>query len=297
MLRVRVPAKVNFHLQLLGRRSDGYHEIRTLLQSIDLYDDLEAEEAAEGVLRLAVDPPGSVASGDDNLVIRAARELWRLSGRRHGADLRLSKRIPVGGGLGGGSADAAATLVVLDRLWSLGLGARDLQEAAASIGSDVPFFLHGGLALGVGRGDEVYPLPDLAEHGVVVVSVGEQISTGDVYGRIRPLLTWNRWDANVYAFAAGIEGLPRWQTMVNDLQPVVVEGWPEVAEVVDRLHATGPLRAAVTGSGSAAFAVYPDRRSAERARAGLGERWWCHAGVTLDRARARMVVEVGEGRR
>jgi 4-diphosphocytidyl-2-C-methyl-D-erythritol kinase len=288
---MKVPAKINLHLQVLGRRPDDFHELRTLLASIDLHDELVAEPAPEGTLQLRVEPSDAVRGDEDNLVLLAARSLWDHVGWKPGARLALVKRIPVGGGLGGGSADAAAALVLLDRLWSLELPVEEIIGLAARLGSDVPFFLHGGLALGVGRGDEVYPLPDLPELGVVVISPGVEISTAVVYGRIQSRLTWIRHEANVYAFSVGLADQPRWETMVNDLQPVVLEGWPVVADALADLEATGPLRAAVSGSGSAVFALYSDRRSAERAQAALRGQWWSHVGVVLGRHRARPTVE------
>ena len=293
-LTIRVPAKVNLHLEVLGRRPDGYHEVRTLLQSIDLFDELAAEMAPEGVIELQVVPSGMVPVNDDNLVVRAARGL-RMLGGGGGARFTLTKRIPVGGGLGGGSADAAGALVLLNRLWELSLSPEDLHRSAATIGSDVPFFLHGGLALGVGRGDEMHPLPDLPELGVVIAVPDLQISTSEVYGRLPSELTWARQEANVYAFSAKLAEELRWETMFNDLQPIVVGGWPVVADVLAALAATDPLRAAVSGSGAAAYAVYPSRRSAEAAAAAIGTGWWTHVGTTLVRARARPTVEYEEG--
>ena len=291
---VRMPAKVNLHLEVLGRRPDGYHEVRTLLQSIDLCDHLAAECAPDGVIELRLSPPGRVPEDDGNLVVRAARELWAY-GPKRGARITLTKRIPVAAGLGGGSADAAGALVLLDRLWELSLPPADLFRCAAALGSDVPFFLRGGLAVGVGRGDEVYPLPDLPPLGVLVAVPDLEIETSQVYGRLSAELTWARQEANVYAFAAGLEVRPRWEAMRNDLQAIVVEGWPVVAEVLADLAATGPLRAAVSGSGAAVYAVYGDRRSAEAAAEAVGKKWWTHVGSTVGRATARPHVEHEEG--
>ncbi len=291
---VRIPGKVNLHLEVLGRRPDGYQEVRTLLQSVDLFDELTGEVAPDGVIELQVVPSGAVPENIDNLVVRAAHEL-RKHGVPCGVSLTLTKRIPVGGGLGGGSADAAGALVLLNRLWELSLSPVDIHRSAAALGSDVPFFLHGGLALGVGRGDEVYPLPDLPELGVVIAVPDLQIMTSEVYGRLPSELTWAREEANVYAFAAKFEGRLRWETTFNDLQPIVVQGWPVVADALADLAMTDPIRAAVSGSGAAAYAVYPNRRSAEAAAAAIGTRWWTHVGTTLDRARARPTVEYEEG--
>jgi 4-diphosphocytidyl-2-C-methyl-D-erythritol kinase len=284
-LCVSAAAKINLHLQVVGRRPDKYHELRTLFQSIDLWDELWAEPATDGCLALEVEPEGAV-DVEGNLVLHAARELWQRVGSRPGARLRLVKRIPVGAGLGGGSADAAAALVLLDRMWSLGLDSAELHERAAKLGSDVPFFLVGGLALGVGRGEEVIPLPDLAEMGVLVAVPDVEIATPDVYGRLAPSLTWSAPDATVYAFAAGLLEAVPWQDFRNDLQPVVLEGWPKVAEMVCDLRRCDPVHWAVTGSGSAAFAVFRSRDEAVAAAGLLEGRWRVHAGSILTRARA-----------
>lgn len=293
-LAISVPAKINLHLQVLGLRPDGYHELRTLFQSIDLADELYASSMVNGVLELRVEPEGAVTGADDNMVLRAATALRERAGVAAGAKLELHKRIPVAGGLGGGSADAAATLILLDELWDLNLGAADLVDLAADLGSDVPFFLHGGLAMGVGRGEEVSPLPDLQSFDLVVVTPQLRVPTAEVFDRLTPQLTSSGLDATVYAFTTGRPGDhridPPWGDFFNELESVVVEGWPEVGRVVDALRATDPLHAAVTGSGASAFAVYPDSRRASDAAAALGDRWQVFVGSTLTRDRARLAV-------
>lgn len=254
-LRLDIPAKINLHLEVLGRRPDGYHEVRTLLQSIDLRDRVIVRPAPAGRLALEVEPHGIVVTGDDNLVMRAARRLWEAVDDRPGAHIRLVKRIPVAAGLGGGSADAAATLVLLARLWSLDLDRGRLFDVASSLGSDVPFFLVGGLCVGVGRGDEVTALPDLRTREVVVVVPPVQVPTREVYGRFESRLTWERPEATLTAFVTGLEREPRWSRLRNDLEQVVCAGWPEVAAARDVLTRVEALRAGVTGSGAAAFAL------------------------------------------
>jgi len=293
--RTKIPAKINLHLQVLGLRSDGYHEVRTLLHSIDLFDEISVDAGPEGIIWLEVEPPGAAPDGEDNLVVAAAHHLWDMMKQQRGARIRLHKRIPVGGGLGGGSGDAAATLVLLNALRGVGASSLELYQLAARLGSDVPFFLQGGLALGVGRGDEVYRLPDVPRFGVVVAAPDARIPTSDVYERLRSELTWTSHEANVYSFAAEFDQQLRWDTMWNDLQPEVVDGWPIVADVLSDLEATDPLRFGVSGSGAAAFAVYPDQSSAERAGAQIGTKWWTHVGQGLDRRSARPVAEPEEG--
>jgi len=289
-LSVRVPAKINLHLEVIGRRPDGFHEVRTLLQSIDLFDELSAEDAPGGRLELVVDPPGSAPADESNLVLRAARALQREAEDPPGARIVLTKRIPAGSGLGGGSADAAGALILLDCLWKLGLGLPHLCTAASNLGSDVPFFLLGGHAVGLGRGDEVLPLPDRGALGVAVVLPDVQISTSQVYGRVRERLTWCRPEANVYSFAAGLDLRTRWEEMFNDLQEPVLEGWPIVRDAVRSVRETGPVRVGVSGSGGAVFGVYADRSEAERAGEILGSEWRTHVGVTLGRTEAEPVI-------
>lgn len=296
-VRVSAAAKINLDLRILGRRSDGFHEVQTLIQTIDMTDEIRATVAPSEVFDLQVTPAGAVSSGIDNLIMRAAEALRRHTGVKAGARLELAKRIPIGAGLGGGSSDAAAALVLLDFLWGLHLQPYELQNLAAEIGSDVPFFLTGGLALATGRGEIIRPLPDLVDCGVVVCTPHLEVATGDVYDRFAsgPRLTPRGPKATVDAFVAGLDNtgsivLP-WQDLGNDLEPVVVENWPEVGRAVTALQTAGPLCAAVTGSGAAAFAVFPDREAARDGADGLDESWNVHVGSTLGRVRGRPVVK------
>lgn len=286
VVNLEAAAKVNLHLEVLGRRPDGYHEVRTLLQSIDLCDSLSVEVDPSGGLSLGVEPEGVVSAGDDNLVLRAAEALRRQTGCRLGARFGLTKRIPVGAGLGGGSADAAAALVALNRLWRVHLLQYELHELAAGLGSDVPFFLQGGLALGVGRGEEIYPLPDLPRLGVLVVMPEISVSTAAVYGRFESGQTWRSPDPRVYALSAGLVAAVPWGEFVNDLQSVVVETWPEVAEALAALESSRPRLAAMTGSGSAVFAVFDGPEEAAVVANGLEGTWKVHVGTTTMRSRS-----------
>ena len=294
---VTAAAKVNLDLRVLGRRSDGYHELRTLLQTIDLSDEVRAIPAPPDVLDLQVVPAGVVSSGSDNLVVRAAETLRRHSAVKAGVRLELAKNIPIGAGLGGGSSDAAATLVLLDAMWGLHLEPSVLRRLAAELGSDVPFFLTGGLALATGRGEIIRPLPDLAEYGVVVCTPPIEISTADVYDSFAAgfQLTSGELKATVGSFVAGLETAgtvePPWQELGNDLEPVVVENWPDVGRSVTALKAMGPLYAGVTGSGAAAFAIFPDLEAAGDGPVGLDESWKVHVGSILGRSRGCPVVK------
>jgi 4-diphosphocytidyl-2-C-methyl-D-erythritol kinase len=176
VLRLPSFAKINLGLEVLGVRQDGYHELRTIFQTIDLRDDILIRSGGRDVT-VSCDHP-AVPAGRQNLAWRAADELRRFAKRTDGVEIRIAKRIPVAGGLGGGSSNAAAVLLGLDRLWRLGLGPEDLHRIARRIGADVPYFLVGGTALGLGRGDEVYPLWRQIRIHVVVADPGRALSDG-----------------------------------------------------------------------------------------------------------------------
>ena len=289
-LSVIAPAKVNLHLRVFGRRSDGFHKLRTLFQSVDLADTVRAETAPDDVLEFRIVPEDAMVTDDDNLVLRAAAAVRDRARVNRGAKLTLFKKIPVGAGLGGGSADAAGTLVALDSLWNLGLDTIALTEIASRLGSDVPFFLCGGLALGVGRGEEVSSLPDLRPHGVLLVKPPIHVATRDVFEGLPGRLTSDRPEATVDAFVAGRSKELPWRDLRNDLEPFVVDRWPEVGRMVNSVRALHPLHAAITGSGAAAFAVFSDVEEARAASRRLDDNWWFHVGETLDRERSRLVV-------
>jgi len=178
----RAYAKINLSLEVLGRRRDGYHDLVTILQTVDLYDTLSFEPADK--ITLTCNVPGLDTA--DNLVLRAARLLQRATGQTAGAAIRLEKGIPIAAGLGGGSSDAATTLVALSRLWGLHMSEANLHNLAAALGSDVPFFLVGGTCLAQGRGEMLTPLPALPEHWVVLVRPALEIpdKTALMYDRI-----------------------------------------------------------------------------------------------------------------
>lgn len=261
---LRCPAKVNLHLEVLGRRPDGYHEVRTVLAAVGIWDEMVLERAPDGVLDLGVEPSGAAPAGDDNLVVRAARALQQAAGRWDGVAITLRKRIPVAGGMGGGSSDAAATLVGLSVLWGLDGSWAALQPLAAALGADVPFFLVGGVALGSGRGSDVEPLPDLPPLWAVVVP-GRKVSTAAVYAALDagPVRAWG--DSPIRRFQQGVGGFP-FAVCRNDLEPAVVAAFPWVAERLGALRETGPLLAMVAGSGATVFALYEERQLAEDVR-------------------------------
>jgi 4-diphosphocytidyl-2-C-methyl-D-erythritol kinase len=264
LIVARAHAKVNLDLRVLGARTDGYHELRTVFQTIKLHDTLICS-SRPGPFALKCRTPG-IPLDEGNLIWRAARALWSAIGRPgepHDTHVALEKTIPVAAGLGGGSADAAAALTGLARLWG-GAPLSLLREVAAGLGADVPFFLSGGTALGLGRGEEIYPLVDLPTHWVVIVRPPYGVSTAEAYA-------WYDEDR-----AAGLRD-PRelqilpvpWPTraaqMVNDLEPPVVRRHPEIGTFRTALREAGALAASMSGSGSAVFGLFRSSTAAARA--------------------------------
>jgi 4-diphosphocytidyl-2-C-methyl-D-erythritol kinase len=252
-LRARCPAKVNRTLRVLGRRADGYHELCTVFQTVDLWDTL-AVEAGEG-LTLRCDDPTVPAEGT-NLVLRAAEALRDEVGKPGlGAALFLRKGIPVGGGMGGGSSDAAGALLLLSRFWGLSLPGIRLRAIAAELGSDVPFFLQGGTALGRGRGEAIRPLPSPGPEPILLGLPPFGTSTAGVYTALTPLLA----GVSLRRLSAGNWRKDKeFSASRNDLEAVVLRDWPELSAFRDALAREGALQASVAGSGSTVFGVFAD---------------------------------------
>ncbi len=271
-LRVRAFAKINLGLEVLGKREDGYHELRTLFQTIDLHDDVVVRPRPRG-LSVRCDHP-DVPGDERNLALRAALELQRHAGIDKGAEIAITKRIPVGGGLGGGSSDAAATLMALDRLWGVGLGPAGLQPLARRLGADVPFFLVGGTALGLARGDEVYPLRRQVRCHVVVIDLRRPVSTPAVFARVDQSLTPRENSHTIYRFVSSdLEGLRAFSILANDLERAALEEAPDLADPVGRirgiLNREGAALASLSGSGSSFFGLFDDGRRAQGAQSAL----------------------------
>ncbi len=250
----------------MGKRPDGYHEIRTVYQAISLHDRLDLSLPPRGeLIEVTCDDP-AVPSGPENLVYRAC-DLWRRARRfRGGIQVRLEKRIPAGSGLGGASSDAAAALIGLERLTGDRLPPAARFEIAAQLGSDVPFFLWGGRALGCGRGEEVYPLPDLPRRHCLVVFPGFPIATAEAYRQAGQLTTRRGRDR-----MGGFGGWPPlpwedWGPAENDFEKIVFAKWPKLARWKRRLIRAGAETALLTGSGSAVYALF---HSAQQCREAL----------------------------
>ncbi len=266
MRALRLPcfAKVNLRLHIVERRPDGYHELRTIFQTISLHDELELELRRAPGIRLECDDP-VLPTGRENLVYRALQLLQHELAVKTGVHARLRKHIPVGRGLGGGSSNAAAALVGLLRLLRRRPPVPQMLAWAARLGADVPFFLLGGTALGIGRGEQVFPLPDVPRRTLLVVSPrGLSVNTREAYGWLVPRLTKRPDDHKVFAFCALCWG--RWTGgVVNDFEPVVFRRHPRLRVLQRHLLRGGAAEAALAGSGSAVFGVFPNPAQARRA--------------------------------
>lgn len=266
MRSVRVPAfaKVNLCLHIVGRRPDGYHELRTIFQAISLHDTLALRLTRRPGIRLECSDP-ELPTGPQNLVWRAVAALRREVKLRAGVEVQLEKRVPVGRGLGGGSSDAAAALIGLQRLTGEEIPLPRLLQMAARLGADVPFFLHGGRALGVGRGDEVYPLPEGPRQAVVVVSPRDiAVSTREAYGWVRRELTKSAAAPRLERFCA-LCWSPQEGGLENDFEAHVFRRHPRLRRLKRALLQGGAAEAALAGSGSAVFGIFPNPAQARRA--------------------------------
>ncbi|MBI3664865.1 MAG: 4-(cytidine 5'-diphospho)-2-C-methyl-D-erythritol kinase [Acidobacteria bacterium] len=271
-IRVEALAKINLGLRVLYRRPDNFHELRTVFQTISLADRIDLQYRRSGGPAIELTCNRAELSGLHNLAARAARRLLEATGNIGRVSLQLEKRIPVGAGLGGGSSDAAAVL------WALGSLLRPLPprellfHLAAELGSDVPYFLLGGRALGVGRGTEVYPLADSPARWLLVVAPSIAVSTAEAYRRLAPHLTSSRWEDKIDRFCSVIcvpeQGPARDFKLdpENDFEAVVFRLYPELERLKARLGELGARPALLCGSGSALFGLFADRRQALRAR-------------------------------
>jgi 4-diphosphocytidyl-2-C-methyl-D-erythritol kinase len=282
---VRAHAKINLDLRVLGMRPDGFHELRTVFQAIALHDTLQCVPR-EGPFAIECATAG-VPLDRTNLIWRAADVLWRAlrrPGQARDMLVRLEKRIPLQAGLGGGSADAAAALIGLAHAWRVGLRPVQFTDLAARLGADVPFFLAGGTALGLGRGDEIYPLADLPRHWIVLLLPGFGVSTGEAFG----------WYTAERDLARGPlvrepQHVPgpwpsRAAQMINDLEAPIARHHPEIDQMKAVLRRAGALAAAMSGSGSAVFGLFQKRAEAHAAVGRLaGSGWRVLLTESLDR--------------
>lgn len=265
-------AKLNLYLRVMHPRPDGYHEIRTIFQTISLADRISLASAPDDHLELDCRQP-DIPLDETNLCLRAARLLRERTGSRRGAAIFLEKNIPPGGGMGGGSSNAAMVLLGLNRLWELSLPLSSLMECAARLGADVPFFLIGGTALGTGRGDEIIPLPDLPPRNVLLALPGITVNTPRAYSRLNFLLTKTGWNAKMPPLhGVFLEGAKFLQQGQNDFEAVVFEEHPVLPAIKQALIDAGAETALMSGSGSTIFGIFDSDTQCQQAGRLLRER-------------------------
>ncbi len=282
-------AKVNLHLRILGKRPDGFHDVSTLFQMISLRDSLSFSPAE--TVELTCDDPGIPVDGQ-NLIVRAAEALKRRFSVNDGARIHLEKRIPSPGGLGGGSSNAAVALLGLKRLWQIDVLDAELNETAAGLGSDVPFFLHGGTALGTGRGEVIEPIEDLDESFMVVVTPDISVSTPQAFAAINAeSLTYEAQNRILRVCRDEAESLDLHHTVLkNDFETCVFAAFPEIGEVKATLLNLGAVNALMSGSGASVFGIFDNietRQAAIKALDHTRSTWRSFAVATVSRSQYR----------
>lgn len=250
-------AKINLGLEVLGLRPDGYHEIKTIFQTIDFSDRIEIETIPGNRLELNGDDP-SIPWNENNLIFKAVMALRMISRMDFGLRIEVTKRVPAGMGLGGGSSNAAAVILAVNNLFSLGLSLVELKKIAAKIGADVSYFLHGGLCLGTGKGEQITELEDFPAKPCLIVFPGFRVSTAEAYASIDAFLTSESKDSKINRFLKNGD----LSFLENDLERTVVKSHSEIDELKSLLKAEGAELALMTGSGAAVFGLYREEKGA-----------------------------------
>lgn len=265
-MQVRSYAKINIGLRILGKRSDGYHELETLFQQIDFHDDLSFEPLPSQEILLTCNDPACPID-DRNLIVRAANLLKPFATSGHaGCRIHLIKRIPMGGGLGGGSSNAAVTMKALNELWNCRKSQAELAALAATIGADAAFFIFGGLALGEGKGEQITPLPHRPDYFGVLLIPDFSIATADVYRKLNLSLTLSMKSSKFKSFASNLPPFAEWKSLfTNDLETVVLRDFPILRQWVGLFYQLGAFYAALSGSGSSVFGLFSTNEAAETA--------------------------------
>ena len=264
-------AKINLTLEVSGKRENGYHNIDSVVQVIDIADDLTLTGAQGDVIEVKVNAPG-VPEGKGNIVYRACEEFFRVAGINAGVRVRLEKHIPVQAGLGGGSGNAAAAIAGLNRLYGCGLSVEELSRIGAAVGSDVPLFLAGGTVRMQGRGEIISLLPDAPELSLVVVKPNVGVSTAWAYAELDkyPRSIIGTVSGNAEAAVRENDRGRLLDALQNDFDPVVSKAFPEIAAVKELLIEAGAEAAMVSGSGSAVFGVFSSMKDSQKAAQIIG---------------------------
>ncbi len=281
-------AKINLDLRVIGKRADGYHELFTVFQTVSLCDEISFAESDS--IRLTCSDP-QIPTDERNLIVRAAVILRERFAVPLGARMHLEKRIPAPGGLGGGSSNAAAALIGLKRLWRLGIGFEEMVEIAAMLGSDVPFFLYGGTAIGFGRGTEIEPKDDISEEYLLIVTPDVHVSTNAAFEKLNaPNLTSEVSERILLNCRFNAELLDlRHSALKNDFEPAIFTAHPETALVKKTLLDLGAVNALMSGSGASVFAVFDKEETRQTAMKALDihVNWRKFAAATISRGKYR----------
>jgi 4-diphosphocytidyl-2-C-methyl-D-erythritol kinase len=266
-LKFKTPAKINLGLHIHKKRDDGFHELESLFQMVSWYDEVELEETLENV-ELFCDTPG-IPNDETNLVVKAARLLQnRCPGKCGGVKITLKKNIPSGGGLGGGSGNAAGVLLALNILWNLKIPRDDLISMASELGSDVPFFLMSPCAIGAGKGEILQPVENPICFYILMIYPGFPISTPWVYGNLKLKLTKSENNISILKnFILRSEFAQLGAALYNDLEPVVFKRYPEILKIKSELLSSGAAGALLSGSGSTVFGIFDNTEIAKKALA------------------------------
>ena len=286
-------AKINWFLRVLGKRDDGYHELCTLFQTVSLCDRLTFAESDE--LLFECDEP-FIPTGSENLIVNAARELQTHYGLRRGARIFLEKRIPSPGGLGGGSSNAAVALIGLAKLWELEINLSDLLPIAGRLGSDVPFFLYGGTALGTGRGEVIEAVKDICEQFLLLVTPHAAVATGEVFSRIEAASLTKAAPESILRVCrlTAESGDLRNKTLANDLEAIVFQAFPEIAGVKNTVLSLGAAQAIMSGSGASVLAIFDKEETRQAAIKALDieSTWRKFAVATISRNEYREALSL-----
>lgn len=268
-MKLKAMAKINLGLDVLRRRSDGYHDLRMIMQTVYLYDQIKIAEKETSGITLTTNA-GYLPVNEDNLVYKAAKLLMEEFGIEQGVRIHLKKYIPVAAGLAGGSSDAAAVLVGINRMFRLGLSKEDLKKRGVKIGADVPYCIMRGTALAEGIGDVLTPLPAAPDMHVVLAKPPIHVSTGFVYTNLKAdqLAYHPDIDAQVDAIRAG-DGYAMAKLMGNVLETVTIPAYPVIEEIKEEMKRAGALGAMMSGSGPTVFGLFDDAKKAQAAYEGL----------------------------
>jgi 4-diphosphocytidyl-2-C-methyl-D-erythritol kinase len=283
-------AKINWYLRVLGKRPDGYHEIQTILQSINLHDLIHFTSTDDSEIVLTSDNP-TIPTDETNLIVRAAKRLREFSGGDRGAHIILTKRIPTRAGLGGGSSNAAVALLGLSRLWKLEVSDSDLALIGAELGADVPFFLIGGSVLAEGIGTRLIELPDIPKKHLIVVTPSVGVATADAYKALNSSALTTIEAETILAVSrteSFFDDSYLWdpaQGLVNDFERVIFDIAPEIKLARDMLEQCGAVGVLLAGSGSSVFGIFDDQKAQEEARQiiKLEEGWQVFQCATMSR--------------